>query len=229
MAMTRRMLVTAGSTAMMIDQVRKISNIFRGRTGWNIASHASTQGWMVTLLTSERPSREQLRPYSNLSVRHYRTFDDLAELMEEEIRHRTPEAIIHSAAVSDYRPVGLWQLDADRQLKGVTRTGQVAGKVSSAHERLFLELVPSEKLVDQIRQPWGFDGVLVKFKLQVDMSDQELLAIANRSRQHSDADLMVANCLEWASAYAYIIDRSGEAVRVERPNLPVKLLEYIDA
>ena len=70
------------------------------------------------------------------------------------------------------------------------------GKIGSSHDRLILELVPTEKLVDLIRNPWGFTGTLVKFKLQVGLTDDELLAIARKSMADSHADFIVANCLE---------------------------------
>ena len=76
-------------------------------------------------------------------------------------------------------------------------------KIGSDHNELFLKLVPTAKIIDKIRDPWGFEGTLVKFKLQVGMSDQELLRIAGESREHSLADYIVANCLEWCAERAY--------------------------
>lgn len=46
------LLVTAGNTQTLIDKVRCITNIFSGRTGSQIASHAYDRGHNVTLLTS---------------------------------------------------------------------------------------------------------------------------------------------------------------------------------
>ena len=34
--------------------------------------------------------------------------------------------------------------------------------------------MPTEKIVDKIKGDWGFKGQLVKFKLQVGISDDEL-------------------------------------------------------
>jgi hypothetical protein len=74
--------------------------------------------------------------------------------------------------------------------------------------------------VDLIRSPWGFKGVLVKFKLQVGMGDDELIAVATRSREQSKADIIVANCLEWSTERAFIIDEPNVAQRVHRRSLP---------
>ena len=49
---------------------------------------------------------------------------------------------------------------------------------------------------DFIRTDWGFHGILVKFKLEVGVDDDQLLEIAEKSRRQSAADLMVANTLD---------------------------------
>jgi phosphopantothenoylcysteine synthetase/decarboxylase len=104
---------------------------------------------------------------------------------------------------------------------------QMNGKISSSHDSLTMELVPTEKIVDRVRDPWAFQGTLVKFKLQVDMSDDELLSIAMKSQAASKADIMVANCLEWAREYAYILDPQGVS-RVARRLLAATLLEKLE-
>ncbi len=73
------------------------------------------------------------------------------------------------------------------------------GKISSSFDELYLRLVPTPKIVDLIREHWGYKGYLVKFKWQTMMSDDQLLKIAEESRVHSRAEMMVANCLEWSA------------------------------
>jgi phosphopantothenoylcysteine synthetase/decarboxylase len=48
-----RVLVTGGNTVVPIDQVRCISNVFRGRTGANLALEACRRGHDVHLLASD--------------------------------------------------------------------------------------------------------------------------------------------------------------------------------
>ena len=93
---------------------------------------------------------------------------------------------------------------------------------------LWLRLVPTPKLIDMVRATWGFRGVLVKFKLEVGLGDDELLEVAERSRRHSDADLMVANTLEGAADYAFLGAARGSYQRVERRDLPGRLIEAIE-
>jgi len=109
-----RILVTAGNTLTPIDRVRVITNVFTGRTGAQIALEAHRRGHAVMLLTShpeavlglhqrdrDPPLTERWTPYG------YRTFDDLQKLMTTLICRGELDAVIHSAAVSDYHTAGV--------------------------------------------------------------------------------------------------------------------------
>jgi len=242
-----RILVTAGNTQTPIDQVRCITNIFTGQTGTQIALEGVRRGHSVVLLTSHPElvgesgsTRLEKQP---LVVQSYRTFDDLRGLMSQELglgRASTYQAIIHSAAVSDYSVEGVFtlgnsNLDPPRLLPyqrprlEAYLTRVQAGKVKSGYDQLWLKLVPTEKLVDRIRAPWNFKGILVKFKLEVGVSDEELLSIAETSRLHSDADLMVANTFEGRRSHAYLGPLGGRYERVERPLLAARVLDEVEA
>jgi hypothetical protein len=103
-----------------------------------------------------------------------------------------------------------------------------ADKVKSDEPELWLRLIRTPKLVDAIRSAWGFRGILVKFKLEVGLSDERLLDIAERSRQQSAADLMVANTLEGTASWAFLGPLAGKYDRVERPQLPSRLLDEVE-
>lgn len=214
--MLKRILVTAGRTNVRIDAVRAITNIFQGVTGYQIAAHCARAGMDVTLLTSQR-IEGALPP---LRVRRFDLFEELEQGLADEVRTGDYDAIIHSAAVSDYRPVLITDDPSDEyELKRDS-------KIASDYDELWIKLERTPKLIDQIRG-LGFLGVLVKFKLQVDMSDEELLAIARESRRHSDADIIVANCLEWYRDRAYIIGHDDQEQSIARLDLPQHLLEEV--
>jgi phosphopantothenoylcysteine synthetase/decarboxylase len=103
-----------------------------------------------------------------------------------------------------------------------------AGKIKSDEPELWLRLVRTPKLIDLIRPEWSFHGVLVKFKLEVGISEERLLAIAEASRQYSAADLMVANTLEGASSWAYLGPLTGGYERLVRRNLEARLLDAVE-
>jgi phosphopantothenate---cysteine ligase (CTP) len=233
------LLVTAGNTLTPIDKVRGITNIFTGRTGGAIALEAHRRGHAVTLLTSHPEAVEAPPADERWSLRRFRTFEDLHERLEELVPSGKFDTIVHCAAVSDYRCDGVFApaesthfdegTGAWRSKEGepslVSRAG---GKVKSDEEELWLRLVRTPKLVDLFRSPWGFRGVLVKFKLEVGKADDELLAIAGRSREQSDADLMVANTLEGASLWAFLGPVGGKFERVSRRDLAARLLENVE-
>jgi hypothetical protein len=103
-----------------------------------------------------------------------------------------------------------------------------ADKVKSDAPELYLRLVRTPKLVDKFRDPWGFRGVLVKFKLEVGITEKQLHDVAERSRRHSEADLMVANTLEGASVWALVGPLAGRYQRVSRRAMPAVLLDAVE-
>ncbi len=237
-------LVTAGNTLVPIDRVRCVTNIFTGRTGAAVALEAHARGHAVTLLTSHPEAIASLAEGVALGgrwcLRHYRTFDDLRRLMAESVQGGGLNAVIHSAAVSDYLAGGVYAPAAHTRFRtedgrwesddslGPALLDRGAGKVKSDEPELWLRLVRAPKLIDLVRGAWGFRGVLVKFKLEVGVADEQLLDVAERSRQHSGADLMVANTLEGSGHYAFLGPLNGAYRRVGRRELPARLLEAVE-
>lgn len=218
-----KVLVTAGSTMTMIDKVRGLTNIFRGTTGRKIAHYFGEQGCDVDLITSEKgPACVFLR-----QVSHFKTYDQLYDLMKSQITKNNYDIIIHSAAVSDYKPDGTFVMDDCFEDKNTLVKIDDSKKVDSEYKELFIRLVPTRKIIDDIRTLWNFTGILVKFKLQVGITDNELLGIARASREHSKADLIVANCLEWSGDKAYVIDSNDKATKVNRDILASTLYEML--
>ncbi len=233
------LLITAGNTLVPIDRVRCLTNIFSGRTGAAIARAAWERGHAVELLTSH-PEVVNAPVDARWSMSRYDTFDDLQRLMKERLVEYEWDGVVHCAAVGDYlaggvyapragthfrSESGVWECDDDSPPAMVDRS---AGKVKSDEPELWLRLVRAPKLVDSIRRDWGFRGLLVKFKLEVGISDERLLEIAERSRLHSAADLMVANTLEGASQWAYLGPLAGQYVRIVRGELADRLVRTLE-
>lgn len=239
-------LITGGSTYVPIDKVRGITNIFKGKTACDIAIEALARGHNVILLGN--PGMMQcVHPVlrtSLLTTNKYNTYDELYTGMHDIITAYHLDVVIHSAAVSDYKVSSIYPTPEHVWLEGKCRHCGVAlnsktefshcishpvsfGKVPSSYKKLSMDLVPTEKIVDKIRDPWAFKGTLVKFKLQVDMSDDELLGVARKSRETSRANILVANCLEWARERAYILV-GDRVVNVSRNLLAKILLDEIE-
>ncbi len=238
------LLVTAGNTHAPIDRVRVVTNIFTGKTGAGIARTAWERGHTVTLLTSHPETVADLPdPASDAAKRvrvvPYRTFDDLAGLMQAELRATPFDAVVHSAAVSDYLSAGVYAPAAGSFFNARTKqweerggrpamTEHSAGKISSKQPELWVRMVRAPKLVDRVRNPWGYQGLLVKFKLEVGLNDAELLNVAEASRAQSDADLIVANTLDGAAHYAFLGPVAGRYERIARRELPERLMLTVE-
>jgi phosphopantothenoylcysteine synthetase/decarboxylase len=237
------MLVTAGNTQAPVDRVRCLTNIFSGRTGTRIALEARQNGHTVGLLTSHPEVVRDLAPRPSLiakqwHVGRYHTFEELRAGIAEQIAAGRLDAIVHTAAVSDYFAAGVYaaaagtRFDPDTSLwsgkPAAKLEDRAAGKIRSDEPELWLRLVRAPKIIDMIRRQWGFQGVLVKFKLEAGVSDEQLQAIAERSRVASAADLMVANTLEGAKNWALFGPIAGRYVKLPRTELASSLMAEVE-
>jgi phosphopantothenoylcysteine synthetase/decarboxylase len=240
-----KILVTAGNTLALIDKVRCITNIFTGRTGASIALCAHERGHRVTLLTSHPEAvADLMEEHASPSperwwLRRYRTFEDLHVHLADLVPSGDFDAIIHCAAVSDYLSTGVYAPAEGTYFDGQTglwaTTGQApamvdrtARKLKSDERELWVRMHRAPKLVDLIRAEWEFRGLLVKFKLEVGLTDEQLLLVAETARQHSQADLMVANTLEDAALHAFVGPLEPGYERVSRRALPERLLQALE-
>jgi phosphopantothenate-cysteine ligase/phosphopantothenoylcysteine decarboxylase/phosphopantothenate--cysteine ligase len=218
-----RCLVTAGSTREMIDAVRCWSNIFTGNTGLAIAQSLAQIG-PVDLLSSN-PNHLTI-DLPNLNVVGFNTHARLRELLEKKMNGEKYDAVFMTAAVSDYKPAGVYAIVSqktlgDGQEQWIVRSVQ-AEKVKSTHSSIAVAGKPTEKLIDLFRNRWNHRGLLVKFKLEVGLSHQELIEVGQASRKQSGAEYLVANTLDMVSgpdAGAYLLSDQGSQW-IPRDQLP---------
>lgn len=142
-----RILVTAGGTVEAIDPVRSITNVSTGRTGYTIAKHLEQEGYSVHLVQSKNSAFQN----GVTHVSTYTSSDDLAKLLNHELSQNEYDFVIHSAAVSDFKP-----------------DQTVPTKINSG-DALSLNLVPTPKIVRNLRA-WSKNKKLklISFKLTSD-------------------------------------------------------------
>jgi phosphopantothenoylcysteine decarboxylase/phosphopantothenate--cysteine ligase len=151
----RRILVTGGPTPVPIDGVRRIVNRFRGRLGIAVAAELHLRGADVMLIHGDGAFPAP----SFLPHRVARTYDDYRRAVAEELS-RGYEAGVFSAAVADYRPVEA-----------------APGKIPSGQETLSLSLVPTVKVIDEVRRAHP-DLYMVTFKYLEGLSHDALIEAA---------------------------------------------------
>jgi phosphopantothenoylcysteine decarboxylase/phosphopantothenate--cysteine ligase len=160
----RHVVVTSGATSEPIDPVRVLTSRASGATGRAVARALYARGAAVTLV-HDGPDV----PYADV-----RTVESAAEMLGQvEDVVADAEALVSAAAVSDYT------------------TEPRSEKIRSG-ERLTLDLEPTPKLVDAIRDAHP-DLPIVGFKTESGADDETLLARARDLRERVDMAFVVAN------------------------------------
>ncbi|HZZ42592.1 MAG TPA: phosphopantothenoylcysteine decarboxylase [Tepidisphaeraceae bacterium] len=229
-----RCLVTAGNTRERIDSVRDWGNIFTGNTGLSIAqslAHIAT----VDLLTSNRQHITLLESTPSIHASPFTTHQELVGSLDALLARTQYNAIFMTAAVSDYKPVSTYAVlsrtphaDAQQETWQVQNVQQ--GKIKSTHKEIAILGQPTEKIIDLFRPRWHHKGLLIKFKLEVGISKDELLKIADASRRASQADYLVANTLEMVeggNAGAYLLSDSAAPEWIPRTQLAARMCEIV--
>ena len=186
-----KVLVLAGPTWMPIDQVRVMTNIFSGELGLLIAREFYRQGAQVTLVFG--PGRRELIDFKKdkFKIIFFSYFNELLKIARN--KSAGQKIIVNSAAIADYQPVK-----------------RFSGKIKSGQSNFQLNFRPTRKIIDEIRRI-NPRAILVKFKLEVDKTKQQLIKTAYHSLLLSKADYIVANDLSKiinASHEAFIIDKN---------------------
>lgn len=167
-----KVLVTAGSTWIKIDQIRVLTNRFTGKTGAFVAKKLKRKGHSVTLLVNDHC----IGKIKGLKAVSFRYFDELKNKLDKLLKDNRYDAIIHMAAVSDYKTSKAHK-----------------GKIASGKKILNLRLVPTEKLVKKIRAK-ARKSLLIQFKLEP--KRKGIIDDAYQSLKESRSDFVIANALE---------------------------------
>ena len=189
----RPVLVTGGPTPVPLDSVRRLTNRFRGRLGIEIARELFLRGAEVLLIHGDGAHPAPIE----LPHRVVRTYDEYRAAVDDELRSRPYEAGVFSAAVADYQPAEVAE-----------------GKIPSG-QALTLELVPTAKVIDEVRAAHPALH-MVTFKYQEKISHGDLMRIARKRLERFEA--VVANRGEETGPegeqVAWLLDRDDEPRRI---------------
>lgn len=184
----KRILITAGPTWVNIDNVRVISNIATGETGILLSKEAKSQGARVSLLLG--PVND-CRLDRSVRILRFKFFDELKNILVKELRTKRYDALIHTAAVSDYRPRKIFK-----------------NKINSGLRQFSLKLVPTIKIADLIKK---IDNsvLAIAFKFEPNARVNRLISRAKTLFASAHMDLVVANSISNRHYRAYILS-NGE-------------------
>lgn len=162
----RKILITSGSNAERMDDIRILTNRASGKTGVALALEAYRRGAEVAIVSRFPQSLPVREIYAESAL-------EMLDCVLAEAA-RGCDALISAAAVADYT------LDAQ------------AGKIKSGQEEMALKLKPTRKIIKTVRSAYP-DLKIVGFKAETNISEEELLQRATESMRASDLDLVVAN------------------------------------
>ena len=208
-----KVLITAGPTWVALDNVRIISSIFTGQTGYHIAQKFCKLGFSVTLLLG--PTRFELKDKpknADFKLLRFQYFSELKRLIKKEVTGCRYDALVHTAAVSDYEP-----------------SVAFSGKIPSGKD-LSVKFKPLPKIIKEVRNI-DKDIFFIQFKLETNKTKKDLVDIAYKHMIKSNTNLVVANDqkdMKKGAYKGYLIDRDKKTVIVRaREELAKELAKVI--
>lgn len=186
----KEVLITAGGTSEKIDEIRFITNKSTGKMGISLAQVCLEKKYRVKLLLAKNTNWSEIIEFlqvdypflqskndflnqENLEIQTFTTSDELSKLIKSKLKPH--QIVIHTAAVSDF----------------ILKNQDLSNKIPSS-ENLSLEFVPLPKILSQIKL-WKPDCFLISFKLEINLSQEELIQKAQKSLQKNNSDMVVAN------------------------------------
>lgn len=171
-----KVLITGGGCSEKIDDVRSITNFSSGKTALSIAKTIQDldSAAAIDFLFAEGAVQPKA-PAENVTVKNFRSCEDLQKLLKEQLASNSYDLIFHAAAVSDYT------------VQSVVADGKefTPGKVSkfSGADNLLVKLKKNPKLLESI-PAWAKKksaaACLVGFKLTSDASQEERAAAVQK-------------------------------------------------
>jgi len=187
-----------------VDDVRILTNRFTGKTGLYLAKGLKRKGHSVTLLIN----LHCVGKIEGLKVIPYQYFEEFKWEVAKAIKKQRYDAIIHNAAVSDYK------------LKKLLK-----GKIPSGRSRS-LKLVPTEKIIKRIRAK-APNSLLIQFKLEP--KQRGIINKAYKSLRENRSDFVVANALEdmQAGYKGFLISKDKKVISLKSREFLLTALDRV--
>jgi phosphopantothenoylcysteine decarboxylase/phosphopantothenate--cysteine ligase len=210
-----RCLVTAGPTYEPLDAVRRLTNFSTGRLGTELADYLTAKGHDTELLLGEQATWGGGSRASKVE-----RFSTTADLQDRFLSRQSvpPDAIFHAAAVSDYAFGKVYSQTAAGELMELR-----AGKIATREGRILAELVPTPKILSQLRG-WFPKTVIVGWKYEVDGSRVDAIARGIAQIRECRIDVCVVNGPAYGAGFG-LLTSAGEQCPVAGPEELFEALE----
>lgn len=199
-----RFLVTCGPTYESLDQVRRLTNFSTGRLGIGLANHLHRAGHEVTLLKGYYAVCGDKTVVEAIT---FTTTEDLLDRLRSAAKGRF-DAVFHAAAVSDFRFGPVFRRGAGGNLEPIS-----SGKFSTRDGPLLAELVPTSKLIAELRDLFPQTRV-IGWKYEVEGTRDRAVALAQRQITENRTNFCVANGAAYGEGFG-IVNATGTVIHCE--------------
>ncbi len=190
-----RCVITAGPTFEPLDNVRRLTNFSTGRLGSELVNFLAARGHELTLLIGQHATWRGERHAGKVE-----TFTTTANLRDRLCALATEpiDAVFHAAAVSDFGFGKIWLRSPGGELKELH-----AGKLSTRQGTLVAELVPTPKIIYELRE-WYPKALLVGWKYEVDGERPTVVHLAQKQIAECRTDACVANGPAYGNGFGLV-------------------------
>ncbi len=176
-------IVTCGPSYEPIDEVRRITNFSTGQMGSRLARTLAAAGHEVTCFKGVAATTKECAEPARVVT--FSTNDDLeARLAALEGRGKIG-AFFHAAALADFKI--FWARDRQR-------------KISSRAGAVTLELVPSSKVISELRELFP-KAKIAGWKYELDGTPGDVAAKAARQIAENRTDVCIMNGAAYGRGY----------------------------
>jgi phosphopantothenate-cysteine ligase len=216
-------LITAGGTREHVDDVRVMTNISTGKLGARIADSFLRNYcdfvniFYICSSTSALPENHESWETTDecLKIIYANSAQEVFDVMQELVPKM--DAVIHSMAVSDFT--------FDRSIPIKLKSNDIDGFIESMRERIRF----NPKIIKHVKE-WNPETLLVGFKFEVGLTEDELLNVAKEAMSKNNADFTLANDKEMMKAakehVAYWINKTGDVTNIVGKN---EIAKYISS
>lgn len=208
----KRIIITGGPTNEPIDEVMKITNMSTGGLAVALGEQFLTAGYYVTLILNNAVNAESLED-ENVEIRRVETTGDMLAALKARSEYNKPvDAVIHAAAVGDYKSdfsflledmarelfAKLDRVNSADDILNIMKCPECkiddSSKISSYQENLTVKLGLTPKIIARLRA-WYPDSILIGCKLLDNVPEEELFEAAWHLCETNRMDYILANDL----------------------------------
>lgn len=229
-------IITSGPMETQIDSVRKIENSSSGQLGSQFVTQLLTRGSDVVYIHTPAA----VVPNGDFKQITITDHQQLLTVLKQELTDDS--IVIHAMAISDfefrgamtysqmYQLVSTNKVDNPQQLKELIEGNLIKTDKLSSSEDQMLMMNRTLKVIDQIKQI-NPRVRLIGFKLLSNVSEHQLIAVANEIRKRANCEYVVANLKEQVSDSHHIatIVGANSSYKVEsKQEIANKIIELME-